>query len=106
MSETANPDLIAALRGNWQAEMQDCEKYQALADQELNARRRNVLRGLAAAERHHAGLWAGRINALGYVEGPYRAKPVQQGEVFRDIPGVVDLALRRLKLNERRDIGR
>lgn len=106
MSETAIPDLIAALQENWQAEMRDCDKYQALAIVERNARRRNVLRGLAAAERYHAGLWAARLHALGQVEGPYQAKPVAQGDVLRDKPGGVDLTLRGLKLDERRDISR
>ena len=39
--------------------------YTAFAKAEVDPQRRNALRGLAAAEKHHADLWAGRIQELG-----------------------------------------
>ena len=63
------PVSLALLESNWQVEMQDHATYKALASKELDARRRNVMRGLAAAEKYHAGLWAAEIATL---EGAWR----------------------------------
>jgi hypothetical protein len=45
--------------------------YTALAKEETDPHRRNVLRGLAIAEKHHADLGAGRIRELGGSEPEY-----------------------------------
>jgi hypothetical protein len=42
--------------------------YSALARGEAEPQNRNALRGLAAAEKHHPDLWAGRIEALGRMQ--------------------------------------
>jgi VIT1/CCC1 family predicted Fe2+/Mn2+ transporter len=55
----ATPDtkkILAALEANWQAEMDGFHTYTALAKREANSHRRNALRGLAMAEKHHADL--------------------------------------------------
>jgi vacuolar iron transporter family protein len=57
--------LIAALEANWQAEMEGHHTYSGLVKREADPHRRNALRGLATAEKHHAGFWAGRILELG-----------------------------------------
>jgi len=49
-----NSGLLTTLEANWQAEMEDRVTYQGFAARELNARRRNVMRGLAATKKHHA----------------------------------------------------
>jgi VIT1/CCC1 family predicted Fe2+/Mn2+ transporter/rubrerythrin len=86
--------------------MEDRATYAAFAARETNARRRNVMRGLAAGESHHAELWAGRIHALGGPKSIYTGKTEGSAEPFIGLDGGIDLALRRLKINERRDIGR
>jgi VIT1/CCC1 family predicted Fe2+/Mn2+ transporter/rubrerythrin len=106
MVETANSGLLLILQENWQAEMEDSATYFGLAAKEPNSRRRNVLRGLAAAERHHANLWAGRIRSLGGPEGQYKGSSTGRAEAFTANSGGIDLALKRLKIDERRDIGR
>ena len=59
-----NPDnarmkkVLAALEGNWQAEMEGYHTYPALADRDTDPVRAQVLRHLAAAELEHAALWA------------------------------------------------
>ena len=64
------------------------------------------MRGLAAAEKHHATLWAGVIAAL---KGPV---PVFQGNVdgrsgsLISLPGGVDAELQRLRIHERSEIER
>ena len=50
--------VLAALEGNWQAEMEGYHTYQALADRDTDPVRAQVLRHLAAAELEHAALWA------------------------------------------------
>ena len=67
--------LLAALNENWQAEMEGFSTYSALATNENDPHRRNALRGLATAEKHHADLWAGRIRALGGSEPQYSGDP-------------------------------
>jgi vacuolar iron transporter family protein len=94
-------NLITTLEANWQAEMEDRATYQGLAARELNARRRNVMRGLAATEKHHAELWADRIRALGGPVSIYSGKASGRTESFVGLEGGVDLALRRLKVDER-----
>ena len=42
------------MEANWQAEMEGYYTYTAFAKDEVDPQRRNALRGLAAAEKHHA----------------------------------------------------
>jgi rubrerythrin len=65
MTSSDNKKLLAALEANWQAEMEGHYTYTAFAKSEGDPQRRNALRGLAAAEKHHADLWAGRMQELG-----------------------------------------
>ena len=106
MDATRNTKLLTALEANWQAEMEGHATYKALAEKETDPQRRNALRGLAAAEQHHADLWAERVRAL---DGP---TPVYRGGASGDAGSLAhriggnDLALRRLEIEESRDIGK
>ena len=60
MSKSDRASLLEVLEENWQAEMKGYYTYLTLSQSEAEPQRRNALRGLAAAERHHADLWAGR----------------------------------------------
>ncbi len=62
------------------------------------------MRGLAAIERYHAGLWTGRIHALGGTESAYTGREPGRAEAFTALPVGIDLALQRLKIDERRTI--
>jgi VIT1/CCC1 family predicted Fe2+/Mn2+ transporter/rubrerythrin len=104
LESKGNSGLLTTLEANWQAEMEDRATYQSFAAKELNSRRRNVMRGLAATEEHHADLWAGRIRALGGPESIYSGKADGRAESFVGLEGGVDLALRRLKVDERHNI--
>jgi VIT1/CCC1 family predicted Fe2+/Mn2+ transporter len=57
--------LLDALQANWKAECRGFFIYSHLADREAEASARRDLRALAAAEKHHADLWADRLHALG-----------------------------------------
>ena len=96
--------LLAALEANWQAETEGHYTYAALAAQEADPHRRNALRGLAMAEQHHAVLWAARIRELGGPEPVYKGNPSGQAETLPNRIGGPDLALRRLEIDEGRDI--
>ena len=106
MTPTDQKQLLAALASNWQAEMEGFHTYTALAAQESDAHRRNALRGLATAEKHHAELWAGRIAALGGPEPTYTGDPSGEADSLANRLGGGDLALRRLEIDEGRDIAK
>jgi VIT1/CCC1 family predicted Fe2+/Mn2+ transporter/bacterioferritin (cytochrome b1) len=104
MTDSDNKRLLAALEANWQAEMEGHHTYSALAKGETDPQRRNALRGLAAAEKHHAGLWAVRILELGGQVPQYTGSASGQAESLATRIGGADLALRRLEIDEGRDI--
>ena len=98
--------VIASLEGNWQAEMTGYHTYLALADRETDAMRAQVLRHLAQAEWEHAALWAGRLNELGAKEPAYTGGPHGEADSLASRAGGPLLALRRLEIDESRDIAR
>ncbi len=98
--------VIASLTGNWQAEMTGYHTYLALADRETDAIRAQVLRHLAHAELEHAALWAARLNELGATEPIYTGGPHGEADSLASRAGGPLLALRRLEIDESRDIAR
>ena len=106
MSAGPNRRLIEAITGNWQAEMEGFHTYQSLAEREPDAQRKSVLRGLARAEKHHAELWAKRLQELGGPEPSYHGSPHGALDSLSTRIGGEPLALRRLELEESRDIAR
>src|SRR5271156_368673 len=106
LKTAADSTLLIALEANWQTEMGSHATYVALAVKELNVRRRNVMRGLAASEKYHADLWAGRIRSLGAATPIYNGQALGQAESFIGLASGIDLVLRRLRVDERREIGR
>jgi VIT1/CCC1 family predicted Fe2+/Mn2+ transporter/rubrerythrin len=98
--------VLAALEGNWQAEMEGYHTYQALADRDTEPVRAQVLRHLAAAELEHAALWAGRIEELGGVSPVYRGRAGGEADSLANRAGGIRMALRRLEIEESRDIAR
>ncbi|MBB5345454.1 VIT1/CCC1 transporter family protein [Tunturibacter empetritectus] len=106
MTESDNKRLLAALAANWQAEMDGHYTYSALAKREDDPQRRNALRGLAAAEKHHADLWAGRILELGGQAPRYTGSESGQADSLATQIGGADLGLRRLEIDEGRDIAK
>jgi VIT1/CCC1 family predicted Fe2+/Mn2+ transporter len=106
MTSADNKKLLDALEGNWQAEMEGHHTYAAFANNETDPQRRNALRGLAAAEKHHAELWARRIQELGGSIPQYSGDPAGQAASLANRVGGPDLALRRLEIDESRDIAK
>ena len=98
--------LLAALQLNWQTEMEDDATYMALSLNESDPHRRNLMRGLAAAERHHAHLWADEIIALGGQQPIYGgAADGRADALLKGVDGL-DAELRQLRIHERSEIER
>jgi VIT1/CCC1 family predicted Fe2+/Mn2+ transporter len=98
--------LIEALASNWQAEMRGYHTYNTLSQQEAEPHRRRTLRNLALAEKHHADLWAGRLTDLGAPVPEYEGSESGEAGSLANRIGGQGLALRRLELEESRDIAR
>jgi VIT1/CCC1 family predicted Fe2+/Mn2+ transporter len=101
-----NRKLLAALEKNWQAEKAGYYTYETLASRERDPARKEKLRGLAHAEQHHAELWEQRIRELGGPEPVYTGSQTGEADSLANRIGGADMALRRLELDESRDIAR
>lgn len=96
--------VLAALEGNWQAEMEGYHTYQTLADRDDDLVRAQILRHLAQAELEHAALWAGRIEELGGTVPEYTGSPGGEANSLASRAGGIRMALRRLEIEESRHI--
>jgi VIT1/CCC1 family predicted Fe2+/Mn2+ transporter len=101
-----HPRLPQILEQNWQAEMAGHYTYRALAEREPEPGRRQTLENMALAEKEHAALWAGRLRELGEPEPVYRGKLAGDADSLKNRIGGDDLALRRLEIDESRDIAK
>jgi vacuolar iron transporter family protein len=101
-----HPRLAQILEQNWQAEMEGYYTYRTLAEREPEPGRKRSLEHMAQAEKEHADLWAGRLRELGEPQPVYRGKPGGDAESLRTRIGGDDLALRRLEIDESRDIAK
>ena len=104
MSGAKLKKVLAALEGNWQAEMEGYHTYQALAERDSDPVRAQVLRHLASAEWEHAALWHGRIAELNGPEPVYTGKPGGEADSLANRAGGIRMALRRLEIEESRAI--
>jgi len=98
--------LLAALEKNWQAEKAGFYTYETLAAREHDPARKEKLHHLAETEQHHAELWAQRIRELGGPEPKYDGNPTGEADSLANRIGGPDMALRRLELDESRDIAK
>jgi VIT1/CCC1 family predicted Fe2+/Mn2+ transporter/rubrerythrin len=106
MNRKDTEHLIEALSSNWQAEMRGYHTYATLAQRETDPMRRRTLRNLALAEKHHADLWAVRLTVLGVPIPKYDGPESGEAGSLASRLGGQELALRRLELDESRDIAR
>ena len=98
--------LLDALEQNWQAEMRGFHTYQTLSSHDQDPIRKRILKKMAEAEAHHAALWAKRIRELGGKQPAYHGKLTGDAETLSFRAGGPGLALRRLEIDESRDIAR
>jgi VIT1/CCC1 family predicted Fe2+/Mn2+ transporter len=98
--------LLEALTNNWQTEMRGYHTYNALSQRATDPQQCRSLHSLALAEQHHADLWASRLTALGEPVPEYNGSEAGEADSLANRIGGLDLALRRLELDESRDIAR
>jgi VIT1/CCC1 family predicted Fe2+/Mn2+ transporter/rubrerythrin len=98
--------ILKILESNWQAEIRGYHTYEILAERESDPARRAAFHTLSHAEQHHAQLWAERIRALGGSDPVYRGPKAGEADTLANRAGGVRLALRRLELDESRDIAK
>jgi VIT1/CCC1 family predicted Fe2+/Mn2+ transporter/rubrerythrin len=98
--------ILKILESNWQAEMRGFHTYEILAERESDPARRAAFHTLSHAEQHHAQLWAERIRALGGSNPVYKGPKAGEADTLANRAGGVRLALRRLELDESRDIAK
>src|ERR1700728_565429 len=98
--------VLDALSENWQAEMRGFHTYTTRAEREDDPVRKKTLRHMAEAEAHHAAMWAKRIRELGAEVPKYDGKPTGDADTLVIRLGGPQMALRRLEIDESRDIAR
>jgi hypothetical protein len=100
-NESARREVVRVLRENWREELVIARVYRTMAEDEKNARRRELMHRMADSEEEHASLWAERLAALGEivnpdeVEGDYQ----KQYRVLRHFG--TDAMIRRIEREER-----
>ena len=104
LSGAKSKKVLAALEGNWQAEMEGYHTYTALADRDTEPVRAQVLRHMAQAELEHAALWEGRIKDLGGGAPVYKGHPGGDADSLASRAGGIRMALRRVEIEESRAI--
>ena len=107
MSSPATRKILDALSENWMAEMRGFHTYTAFAEQDPDPVRKRILRNLAEAEARHAALWARRIRELGGALPHYDGAGlgIEIDKLACRVGGPI-IALRRLEIDESRDIAR
>jgi VIT1/CCC1 family predicted Fe2+/Mn2+ transporter/rubrerythrin len=98
--------ILKILESNWQAEMRGYHTYEIMAERETDPARRAAFHTLAYAEQHHAQLWADRIHALGGPNPVYKGPKSGEADTLANRAGGARMALRRLELDESRDIAK
>ena len=109
MAQTLSPKeqkVLEALYQNWQAEMRGYHTYNTLSERDDDPIRKKTLRHMAEAEAHHASLWARRIREMGAELPRYEGKPTGDADTLANRLGGPQVALRRLEIDESRDIAR
>jgi vacuolar iron transporter family protein len=96
--------VLAALEGDWQTEMVGYHTYETLANRDTEPVRIQVLHHLAQSELEHAALWRDRIVELGGPEPVYHGSPAGNANSLASLAGGINVALRRLEIDESRDI--
>src|SRR6202162_2677117 len=99
-------EVLKILESNWLAETRGYHTYQSLADRATDPAQLSAFRSLASAEKHHADLWADRIRALGGSEPVYQDSKTGEANTIPNRVVSVGMTLRRLELDDSRDIAK
>ncbi len=92
--------LVSGLKLAWRDEMGSARNYRALAEQESQTDRRDILLRLAEAEEKHAANWAARLRELGAEPGEYRETVVERARRWALLQSGTDRAVVKLEAAE------
>jgi VIT1/CCC1 family predicted Fe2+/Mn2+ transporter/rubrerythrin len=94
-------EMVRVLRENWKAELVVARVYHAMAAQEPNPKRKELLTRMAVSEEEHARLWERRLADLGATVDPAEAEGEwkKQSRLLRLFG--VDAMIRRIEREER-----
>jgi len=106
MSNPSERKILDALSQNWQAEMRGFHTYNAFSERDGDPIRKRILRNLAEAEARHAALWAKGIRELGGAVPHYDGTAAGDADTLANRVGGPGMALRRLEIDESRDIAK
>ena len=106
MTSPATRKILDALSENWQAEMRGFHTYNAFAERDPDPIRKRILRRLAEEEAQHAAMWAKRIRELGGPLPHYDGGAGGDADSLACRLGGPVMALRRLEIDEGRDVAR
>lgn len=106
MDSRKQSKLLDALSQNWQAEMRGFHTYNAFSERDNDPIRKRILRNLAEAEARHAAQWAKRIHELGGRIPRYDGPAGGDADTLASRVGGPGMALRRLEIDESRDIAK
>jgi VIT1/CCC1 family predicted Fe2+/Mn2+ transporter len=106
MKNAASRKILEALSENWQTEMRGFHTYNAFSERDPDPIRKRILRNLAEAEARHAAMWAKRIHELGGSVPHYAGRAGGDADTFINRVGGPGMALRRLEIDESRDIAK
>jgi vacuolar iron transporter family protein len=106
INDVRSRKIALALEENWQAEMRGYRTYLALADQDRDPVRKEILHDLAREEQAHADLWEQRLRELGAPQPVYRGPEHGDLDTLANRVGGRQLALRRLEIEESQHIAR
>ena len=106
MTNPATGKILDALSENWQVEMRGFYTYNAFSERDTDPIRKRILRNMAEAEARHAALWGKRIRELGGELPRYHGKASGDADTLANRVGGPGMALRRLEIDESRDIAR
>ncbi|MGD0479813.1 MAG: VIT1/CCC1 transporter family protein [Terracidiphilus sp.] len=104
MTNPATRKILDALSENWQVEMRGFHTYNAFSERDTDPIRKRILRNMAESEARHAALWGKRIRELGGELPRYHGKVSGEADTLANRVGGPGMALRRLEIDESRDI--
>ena len=104
MNSPATRKILDALSENWQAEMRGFHTYQAFSERDADPIRKRILRNLAEAEARHARCGQSGFANSAATMPQYDGKAAGDADTLANRVGGPGMALRRLEIDESRDI--
>jgi VIT1/CCC1 family predicted Fe2+/Mn2+ transporter/rubrerythrin len=106
LEKPVNDRLVKAIQENWQTEKKGAATYRTLSEREVDVRNKAAFNELAEAEESHAALWESRLLDLEAEVPSYSGSQSGMADCLAYRIGGEFATLRRIELDERKDIAR